>query len=197
MTKSKTEPKRRATATTVTIKDLAKKTGVSQATVGRVLGGYGRTSAKTRELVLAAAREFDYRPNTLAQGLKGKSTQTIGLMIANVCNPFFSIIVRAVEDVCINNGYSLIVCNIDEDKEKERRYLGLLRSKRVDGLLTCSSFSQKKEMKREVVRLYEEEIPTVFVDRRVDGLSCPSIQTDSRYGSILAVNHLVKLGHRH
>ncbi|MCD8141011.1 MAG: LacI family transcriptional regulator [Planctomycetaceae bacterium] len=194
MAKKRNTPNK--TGNTITIKDLARETGVSQATVGRVLGGYGRTSASTKELVMAAAREMNYQPNSFAQGLKGKSTRTLGLMIANVVNPFFSIIVRAVEDACINNDYSLMVCNIDEDQEKERRYLRLLRSKRVDGLLTCSAYSDKKQMKKEVARLYEEEIPTVFVDRRVEGLSCPSIQTDSYTGSMMAVNHLIKLGHK-
>lgn len=180
----------------VTIKEVARETGLSVVTVARALGGYGRISDKTRERICAVAKDLGYRPNMFAKGLKGKTTQTIGLMIANVCNPFFSIIVRAVEDVCSSAGYSVIVCNIDEEREKERKYLELLRDKRIDGLLVCSSFTSRKEMGRDVARLYEKEIPTVFVDRRVDGLTCPAVQTDSFAGSTLAVNHLVKLGHR-
>lgn len=191
MTTSRAQP-----AKAVTIKEVARETGLSVVTVARALGGYGRISAQTRDRVCAVARDLGYRPNMFAKGLKGKTTKTLGLMIANVCNPFFSIIVRAVEDVSSSNGFSVIVCNIDEEREKEQKYLELLRDKRIDGLLVCSSFTSRKEMHRDVARLYEKEIPTVFIDRRVDGLTCPAIQTDSIAGSTLAVNHLVKLGHK-
>lgn len=179
----------------VTIKDIAQKTGLSIATVGRAMGEYGRVSEATRQKVLAAARELNFSPNASAQSLKGGRTNTIGLMIANVANPFFSLIVRAVEDTSQANNYSVIVCNIDEDHKKESSYLSLLRSKRVDGLLVCSSFSTKREMNREIVETYESEIPTVFVDRHVEGLSRPYVQTDSFHGSIMAVNYLAGLGH--
>jgi LacI family transcriptional regulator len=180
----------------VTIRDIAKKTGISVATVGRAIGGYGRISEATRQMVFAAVRELDYRPNMFAQSLKGKSTKTIGLMIANVINPFFSMVVRAVEDTAIGNGFNVIVCNIDEDHEKECSYLELLRSKRVDGLLVCSSFSDIKEMRRKTIRIYEQDIPTVFIDRQIQNIACPCVQTDSFGGSVLAINHLIGLGHK-
>lgn len=179
----------------VTIKDIAARAGTSVATAGRALGGYGNVFHETRERVMAAARALDFQPNMSARSLKGKSTQTIGLMIANVRVPFFSMLVRAVEDSAMEKGFSVIVCNIDDNREKECEYLSLLRSKRVDGLIVCSAYTARSEMQARIARLYERDIPTVFLDRKVDGLERPSVQIDNVTGTTMAVNHLVNLGH--
>jgi len=107
----------------ITIKDVAMLAGVSQATAGRVIGGYGSVSEKARKRVLEAAKELDYYPNSIAQSMKGKGTRTIGIVVANICNLFFSTIVRAVEDIAIKYGYHVIVCNSDEDFTKEISYI--------------------------------------------------------------------------
>lgn len=180
----------------VTIKDIAQKVGISIATVGRALGGYGRVSAATREKVLSAAKELEFQPNVFARSLKGKATNTIGLLIANIRVPFFSLLARAVEDSAIEKGFSVFVCNIDEDQEKERAYLSLLRSKRVDGLIVCSAFANKKEMRGGIGNIYEHEIPTVFLDRHVDGMDRPSVQIDNLGGTLAAVDYLISLGHK-
>ncbi|MCC8164703.1 MAG: LacI family transcriptional regulator [Planctomycetes bacterium] len=180
---------------TITIKDIAVRAGTSVATAGRALGGYGHVSAATRAKVVAAAKALDFQPNPSARSLKGKSTNTIGLMIANVRVPFFSMLVRAVEDAAIEKGFSVIVCNIDDDRDKEQEYLTLLRNKRVDGLIVCSAFTSRAEMPSKVAAIYECEIPTVFLDRKVEGLARPAVQTDNTTGTALAVNHLVNLGH--
>lgn len=179
----------------VTIKDIARKAGTSVATAGRALGGYGKVSQKTRDKVLAAAREHNFQPNMFARSLKGKATNTIGLMIANVRVPFFSLLVRAVEDAAIEKGFSVFVCNIDDDREKECNYLSLLRSKRVDGIIVCSAFTSRDEMRGKVAHLYEQEVPTVFLDRRVEGVKRPAVQIDNLNGSVMAVEHLLSLGH--
>ncbi len=178
-----------------TIKDIAARARTSVATAGRALGGYGNVSRETKARVVAAAKALDFQPNMSARSLKGKSTKTIGLMIANVRVPFFSMLVRAVEDSAMEKGFSVIVCNIDDDREKEREYLSLLWSKRVDGLIVCSAFTAKSEMQAGVARLYDKKIPTVFLDRKVDGMERPSVQIDNITGTTLAVNHLVDLGH--
>src|ERR1700761_5923724 len=96
--------------TLATLEDVAQRAGTSVATAGRALGVYGKVAAETRDRVVAAARQLNYHPNALARGMKQRSTFTIGLIIGNICNPFFARIVRAVATTVSRNGYRVIVC---------------------------------------------------------------------------------------
>ncbi|HEX7346001.1 MAG TPA: LacI family DNA-binding transcriptional regulator, partial [Candidatus Limnocylindrales bacterium] len=115
---------------TVTIADVAAKAGVSTATVSRVLSGLGRASAATQARVLQAARELDYRPSEVARSLQRRSTQTIGLIITDIENPYFPQLVRSVEDAARAAGYSVLLCNAADDPDREASYLELLVDRR-------------------------------------------------------------------
>src|SRR6202051_2393229 len=102
-----------------TLEDVAQHAGTSVATAGPSLGGYGKVASATRDRVVAAARQLNYHPNALARGMKQRSTFTIGLIIGNICNPFFARIVRAVETAVRRYGCKVIVCDTDESIENE------------------------------------------------------------------------------
>lgn len=179
-----------------TIEDVAEHVQVSVATVGRALGGYGRVSAATKERVLQAARELNYHPNTIARGMKQQRTQTIGLMVGNITNPFFSTIVRAVEDTVSRHGLNVIVCNTDEDPQKELAHAKTLFERRVDGLIVSSTIFGNASATKVAKTYYGKRIPTVFVDRAIEGVCAPAFFADNFEGAYKATHHLLALGHR-
>jgi len=122
-----------------TIPDVARRAGVSTATAARALGGYGAVSEASRSAVLAAAEDLGYRRNDLAAAMITGRTQTIGLVIADIENPFFADVVRGVEDVARQRDYVLFLGNSDEDAQRETRYLDLMRAESVDGLILPAS----------------------------------------------------------
>jgi LacI family transcriptional regulator len=121
---------------TVTIADVAAKAGVSTATVSRVLSGLGRASEATQARVLEAARDLGYRPSEVARSLKRRSTQTIGLIITDIENPYFPQLVRSVEDAARAAGYTVLLCNAADDPDREAAYLELLP---IGGSMVSSS----------------------------------------------------------
>ncbi|KKI91835.1 hypothetical protein WQ54_12760 [Bacillus sp. SA1-12] len=178
----------------VTIKDVAERAGVSKTTVSRYLNGmYDMMGEEVREKIERTIRELNYKPNRLAQGLKSKKTKTIGLIIFNVLNPFSSKLIRGVEDVCRKKGYSLFLCNADNDSTLERKYITELYHKQVDGIITAT-VGNNADLYKE---LSEEGFPLVFVDRRMDEQFGDQILTNNLEGSYNAVEHLCKLGHKH
>src|SRR5215210_2035255 len=118
-----------------TIVDVAREAGVSPTTVSHVLNGTRGVAEPTRQRVQAAIERLNYEVNSLAQTLKGARSQTIGLLVTDISNPFFTSLVRGVEDVANAAGYGVFLCNTDESPEKELTYLRMLRRKRVDAIL--------------------------------------------------------------
>lgn len=168
---------------------------LSVATVGRALGGYGRVSPKTKALISKAAIELNYHPNAVARGMKEQRTKTIGLIVGNIMNPFFSTIVRAVEDTVSRHGFNLIVCNTDEDPKKELAQARVLFERRVDGLIVSPTVFDDRKALATVKQYYGKQIRTVFVDRFIKDISVPSVFSDNIRGSYEAVKHLIELGH--
>lgn len=119
----------------VSIREVARQAGVSQATAARALGGYGRTSAATSARVLAAAAQLGYHTNELARSMVTKTTNTIGLVLADIQHPFFARIAHAVADVARQRGYALLLANSDSELTQERETVRVLAAKRVDGLI--------------------------------------------------------------
>ncbi len=117
------------------IKDVAKAAGVSTATVSRVLSNGEHVRPEVRKRVMAAVEQLAYRPNLLARSLRSQQTTTIGLIVSDIRNPFFTSISRAVEDTAYEQGYSLFLCNTDENPEKEAIYLNLMRDENVAGVI--------------------------------------------------------------
>ena len=177
---------------TTTIGDVARRAGVSTATVSRVLAGLGGARPDTQTRVLEAARELDYRPSEIARALKRRSTQTIGLIVTDIENPYFPQLVRAVEDAARDEGYAILLCNASDDPEREAFYLDLLVDRRVDGLIIAASSLGVRHQEW----LAAARLPVVLVNTAAPDVDLPSIMSDNREGGRLAAGHLLGLGHR-
>ncbi|MEM3062908.1 MAG: LacI family DNA-binding transcriptional regulator [Nitrososphaerota archaeon] len=176
-----------------TIYDVAKRAGVSAMTVSRVINGKKDVKPETRDKVLKAIEELGYVPNSLARSFVLQRTKTIGLVITDITNPFFTTLARGVEDTAMKNQFSVIFCNTDEDPEKEVLYLELLARKRVDGVILASASGKRTPLKSILL----SKIPVVLIDREVDGLEdLDIVKGDSVYGAYLLTKHLINLGHK-
>lgn len=178
-----------------TIRDVADLAGVSTATVGRVIGGYGSVSKKTVKVVTEAVEKLNYIPNGVAQSMKKKNTNTIGLIIANICNPYFSAIARVMEEILVKKGYNMIICNTDENMEREISYIKTLYEKRIDGIMIASALKGFEKSPEDINRIYKGHIPTIIIDREISGLDLPTVTSDNFRGAYDATSHLIRLGH--
>jgi LacI family transcriptional regulator len=183
-------------AVIATLDDVAKQAGTSVATAGRALGGYGKVSAATRERVLKAARQLRYRPNALARSMKQRSSLTIGVIVGNVCNPFFSVVLRAVEDTVGAHGYQVIICNTDESIEKELAHARALLEHRVDGIILSPTTGENGETSAAAKEIYASGIPLVFIDRAVQAMKVPTVVSDNLSAAQEATTYLIEQGHR-
>ena len=179
-----------------TLQDVAQHAGTSVATAGRALGGYGKVSSSTRKRVLDTASKLNYHPNAIARGMKQRSSSTIGIIIGDICSSFFSTIVRAIEAAVMPHGYKVIVCNSDENIEKELMHAKGLFEHRVDGLIVATTIGEDGKPCRAIKEVYGSRVPTVFVDRAVEGAEIPSVYCDHDAASYEATVHLIKQGFR-
>lgn len=175
-----------------TIEDVAARSGVSTATVSRVLSGSVPAREETRERVLMAARELDYRPSGVARALKRNETRTLGLLITDITNPFYPQVVRAVEAAAHARGYGIVLADGGDDPARELEHLDLLVERRVDGIVVASS----RLTRRHADRLHATAVPVVLVNDSVPGSGLPTVTTAHRRGARLATEHLIALGHR-
>jgi len=174
-----------------TLKDVAKRAQVSIATVSHVINGTRHVSTDLSQRVKDAMEILAYHPNAVARSLRMQCTHTIGLIVSDITNPFFSMLARGAEDACSEQDHSLIVCNSDEDPSKEQLYCELLYQKRVDGLLIAPM-----GMSEESVRfLAQRRVPFTFVDRIIEGIQADSVVSDNAQGAYEATRHLVDFGH--
>jgi LacI family transcriptional regulator len=176
----------------VTIKDVAKRAGVSISTVSLAINKQERVSEELRRKVFDAIEKLNYRPNGLARSLKSKKSKVIGLIIPDIVNPFFPLMVRGVEDAAKRYGYSIILCNTDGKAEEEEAYLRLFEEKCVDGII----FTAAGKIKKSLRLLNEIAIPKVILDRRLDDLPIPTVTIDNVQGAYLATTHLLRNGKR-
>ncbi|MBV4459228.1 LacI family transcriptional regulator [Pseudomonas sp. COR58] len=175
-----------------TIKDVAALAGISYTTVSHVVNKTRPVSEEVRLKVEAAIKSLDYVPSAVARSLKAKTTATIGLLVPNSLNPYFAELARGIEDYCERNGYCVILCNSDDDPEKQRNYLRVLLEKRIDGLIVASAGGDDGL----VQGLTGVKTPMVIVDRGLDGVDADLVRIDHEYGAYLATRHLLELGHR-
>jgi len=174
-----------------TLKQVAEKAGVSLGMAGRVLGNYGSFSEATKKRVTEAARALNYTPNIIARSLRTQLTKTIGVLISDITTFFWTTLVRGIQDKAGKAGYSVILCNSDDESENEQLYLSTLFERNVDGLIVSPTPHNHSYLKR----LARSMVPIVLVDRGVKGLRVPTIKTDNRVGVYEAVKHLIDLGH--
>jgi LacI family transcriptional regulator len=176
----------------VTMADVAREAGVSSMTVSRVINNKGEVCPVTRQRVQEIIERLGYRPSGIARGLATQRTGTLGLVVPDVANPFFSDVARGVEHVAYAEGYNTFLCNTEEDPHRELAVLKSLEEKRVDGLVLCSSRLDDGELRAVVARH-----PTVvLVNRRLEGDRVRSVLVDDETGGRLATQHLLQAGHR-
>lgn len=173
--------------------DVAREADVSTATVSRVFSGSERVNQDTTEKVLEAAKKLNYRPSRVASRLRAKGTQSkvLGLVVTDMQNPFFSDISRGVGEVAYDNNNGVIVCNTDEDPQKERFYLETLLSEKVAGLIIAPTTGNKEYLKS-----VKQALPLVTVDRHLSDLDVDTVSVNNTQGSYLAVKRLLDLGHK-
>lgn len=177
----------------ITIADVAKHAEVSKSTVSQYLNKrYEYMSETTRKKIEKTIKQLNYRPNVVARSLKQKSTFTVGVIVANILHTFSTQIIRAIENNFHQNGFHIIVCNADDEPEKERNYIEMLMAKQVDGFIifpTGGNVDLYKEM-------INQNIPLVFMDRTIDEMDIPTVMLDNMDASRLAVQSLVDKGYK-
>jgi LacI family transcriptional regulator len=176
------------------IYDVARESGVSAFTVSAVINNKSHVSKKLRERVEAAIQKLNYRPNLLARSLAKRKTHTIGMIVPDIVNPFFPMVVRGAEDAAQKNGYNLLLCNSDDNLEKEESALELLLSKRVDGILLTKAVKDFRPSLQQMIK--EVNVPIVLVMRTSPKVSQDAVITDDYQGAYEAVCHLARSGRR-
>ncbi|BEV70806.1 substrate-binding domain-containing protein [Paludibacterium sp. THUN1379] len=172
------------------IKDVAALAGVSVATVSRVLSN-GPVSAALRQQVEAAVQQLGYRPNLSARRLRSQHSQTIGLIVADIRNPFFTAVSRAVEDVAYQAGMRVILCNADENPDKEAMYLRLMQEERVCGVIFSPTSVTARRFRPE-----RFEFPVVMIDRAAPPGTTDTVVLDNRLAASHLTEHLLAQGYR-
>ncbi|NUW36929.1 LacI family DNA-binding transcriptional regulator [Nonomuraea sp. SMC257] len=172
----------------VTIRDVARASGVHVSTVSRSFSAPHLVNPETRTRVLAVAEDLGYRPNRAARALTTGRTHNLGLIVADIANPFFPPLIKAAQAQARLRDYHVFVADTDEDPKAEEDLIQTL-TKQVDGVLLCSPRLTNRTIER-----LREEIPFVLVNRRVKGM--PTVLMDVGRGARLAVEHLTELGHR-
>jgi LacI family transcriptional regulator len=180
---------------TFTLSDIAKRAGCSVSTVSRVLHDKTqkwKISEETKATVRQAAEELGYTPNKIARGLRLQRTHQIGLIVPDVSNPFFAMMVKSVSKEARKAGYSILIADSDEDSSIEEKSLKALRESRVDGFLIAGVGRQDEHI-RELVRSHA---PLVMIDRWSKGLDVDAISVDNFRGGYQATQYLLRVGHR-
>lgn len=171
----------------VTIKDLAKITGFSVATISRVINNNGRFSEETREKVLDAIKKTGYQMNYSAKNLRMNKSFSIGIIVPDISNYFFNQLVQKIEILLFNNGYSTIICNTDRSIEKEKSYIKTLENKGVDGIIIVSGNQQFK--------FEDVKLPYICIDREpLNKKNTIFISSDHFDGGYKATSELIKHG---
>jgi len=174
-----------------TILDVAKRAGLSKTTVSRVINNQAYVSEEKRALVLQAMKELDYHPNPAARRLRGQQTMTIGVLVSAIVHPLFACLVDAIERTAYENGYKVMICQSQGNKEKELLFLNLLKTKQVDGIIITSLENDWKN-----IEPFVTHGPIVLCNEYINESSVPVIKLDQFNGTYLGIQHLIKRGHR-
>ncbi len=177
----------------VSLNDIAKSLGVSKTLVSMVLNNLGDQngiSQKTQEKVWEKARELNYQPNYLARSLRTGRSKTLGLIVADISNIFYSRLARVIEDAAAKQNYNLIICSTDEKAEKEIELIEMLRARQVDGIILSTTQKNSKRLQN----LLKAKFPFVQIDRFFDELKADTVAVDNYKGSAQLTKHLVDIG---
>jgi LacI family transcriptional regulator len=177
-----------------TIKEVARRAGVSVGTASNVISGAMPVSSEKRELVLRAIRDLGYQPSDVARSLKLRRTNMLGLVVSDITNPFFAQLVRGAEEAALAQGYLLLTFNTDDRIEREKQVLGVLRGRRVDGiLLVVAPVSGEPSHIAETVA---QGTPVVCLDRVPPGVAVDSVTVDNVKAARVCVEHLLEMRHQ-
>lgn len=173
----------------VTIKDVARRAGVSASTVSRALSGKIPVDGVTKKKILDAVQEMGYQPNILARGLKEGKSKTIGLIMPNVRDLVFPAAIRGITDVARQLGYTVVLCNTDEDLEREKEYVNSLRQRLVDGLIFSTAVPESEH----IIQLRQQRFPVVLLIRHL-GETVDAVIADNFTGGYEGTRHLLSRG---
>lgn len=174
-----------------TIKEVADYAKVSVATVSRVINKTGYVSLDLQERVMGAMEVLHYRPSALARGLRRQETQTVGVLIPQLDQPFFSALAYAIEQTLFNSDYRALICSAEENPSKELAYVEMLLRQRVDGVIVVPTSHSSES----VQRLLEQQIPVVLVDRDIPNIEINRVLSNNEQGGYEGAKHLLELGH--
>lgn len=177
----------------ISLKDIALQVGVSTATVSLVLNNKdkeGRISKDVADKVRAALKEMNYSPNMAARSLRTGKTKTLGLIVADISNPFFAKLARSIENIAGKEGYQVMFGSSDESSEKFSKLINLFIEKNVDGLIVAPPQNSESS----IMQLVERKIPAVLIDRGIDGIPVSSVQIDNTGASFSLTNYLIEIG---
>lgn len=187
-----TVPPRPRETKRATLKEVAQVAGVSVGMASRVLGGYGSFSDTTRTNVLAAARKLNYRPNAVARSLRVGRTKALGVVVANLASYHWITFVRGVETAAASHGYQVILGHTADDPAAERKHLGALYQRNVDGIIIAPT----REGERQVKDLIDAGFPVVLTECTMEDVKAPRINLADREAAYEATRYLLGLGHR-
>ena len=174
-----------------TMKDVAKYTGLSIATISKYING-GNVLEENRTVIETAIKELNFEVNELARGLKTSKTKTIGLLIPELENIFFTSVVSEVENILIQNGYSTIICDYKGSAELQKQKMEFLVKKMVDGIITMPIGNDAENIRA----ITQKQIPVVLIDRALKDVACDTILVDNLNASYNAVEQLIIMGHK-
>lgn len=177
----------------VTITDISRQAGVSKTTVSRVLNGrYNEVTEETKNRVLQVIEQLNYTPNAIAKSLKSMKTNTIGMVLTDLNNPFWTTVLQGAEDACRSAGFNIMICNACNDSKLEELLIKGLRNKQVDGLISNPTMGNNALFES----LIEAGYPVVALNRRIPNVSIETITVDNIQGALMATEHLISLGRK-
>ncbi len=174
--------------------EVAKRAGVSIATVSRVLNNSESVNEETRMKILKAIKELKYQPSRVAKRLRSKTGggNLLGVLIPDIQNPFYVDVLRGIEDIAYQNNYVLIMCNFSQDEKKEAMYLDILESEAIDGLIAAPAHEDDPRVKK----IVKNGLPVVCVDRGLNGVDVDVVSVKNEEGSYQAVNYMIEQGYK-
>ncbi len=176
-----------------TIKDIARIAGVSEATVSRVINNAPNVRPITREKVQKAIEELNYYPNSLARGMRSKKTNSIGLILADITNPFYAETAKTIIEIASRHNYSIILCNTNNDINEQQKYIEVLLQRKVDGFIFASVHWKDSSLHTAI----SSDVPCIFYNRKPsESAGLNYVVLDNELGAYMAVEHLYNLGHR-
>jgi LacI family transcriptional regulator len=179
----------------LSIIDIANALNVSKTTISFILNGRAqekRISTELIERVMKYVAEVGYKPNSLAQSLRTGKSNTIGLMVEDISNPFFASIARLIEDRAYKNGYKIIYCSTDNDTHKTRELIDMFRDRHVDGYI----MAPPEGIEEDIESLINDGMPVVLFDRHLPGVNTDFVEVDNYFGAYNATKHFVEQGYK-